>query len=219
MILEGRVLINGFPASPGMGVSLEDEVIVDGKKISSLDEEKVLLAFNKPRGIVCTSSYKDRAPNIIDYINYKSRIFPIGRLDKDSEGLILLTNCGELVNKVNKKAGHHEKEYLVRCAVPLSDEFLKRIASGVDIEIPYRDGKYRKVRTSRCKVKKRDRVSFYMTICEGYNRQIRRMCRALGNRADTIKRIRIMNIRLGELEEGEYRHVEGHELRNFEKEL
>lgn len=219
LILEGRVLVNGSPVRLGMEISPEDEILVDGKGINPLDEERVLLAFNKPRGMVCTSSDKDQAPNIIDYIDYKSRIFTIGRLDKDSQGLILLTNRGELVNKVNKKAGHHEKEYFVRCLIPIGDEFLKKMASGVEIEVPSRTGGVRKVKTGKCKVQKKDRFSFFITICEGYNRQIRRMCQALGNKADIIKRIRIMNIRLGKLEEGKYRHIEGRELENFEKEL
>lgn len=219
MIEEGRINVNGKKAMAGMKVSEADTFSLDGKPIfNTITAKKVVLAFNKPRGIVCTSSQKDRAQNIIDFIGYKDRIFPIGRLDKDSEGLILLTNRGELVNLVNKSSGAHGKEYLVKCKFPLTENFLKNMASGVKIEVPLHSG-FKFVKTRKCHVKRKDSFSFYITLCEGYNRQIRRMCEALSNNAQTIKRVRIMNIRLGLLKEGSYRLVLGDELKEFEKEL
>lgn len=220
MILKGKVYINGEKAYPGMKVSPGDEVTLDGRPLDSCGQaEKVLIAFNKPRGIVCTSSEKDRAPNIVDYIGYKSLIFPVGRLDKDSRGLILLTNRGELVNLINRSSEDHEKEYLVCLKEAVTDGFLKKLAAGVEIELPQRDGNTKKIKTKKCLVRKKGKSSFYITLHEGKNRQIRRMCLALGNHVDTIKRLRIMNIRLGSLKEGCYRIVKGRELANFEKEL
>ena len=178
--------------------------------------EPVVLAFNKPRGIVCTSVSQDDSVNIIDYIGYKTRVFPIGRLDKDSEGLILLTNMGELADKINHARNHCEKEYVVRCTGKVSDEVLLALGRGVRIAVPARnndkgferDGKkYKYVKTKPCKVYRIDDRSFCIILTQGLNRQIRRMCEALGCRVAVLKRIRIMNISLGALPEGRYREL------------
>ena len=178
--------------------------------------EPVVLAFNKPRGIVCTSVSQDDSVNIIDYIGYKTRVFPIGRLDKDSEGLILLTNMGELADKINHARNHCEKEYVVRCTGKVSDEVLLALGRGVRIAVPARnndkgferDGrKYKYVKTKPCKVYRIDDRSFCVILTQGLNRQIRRMCEALGCRVAVLKRIRIMNISLGSLPEGRYREL------------
>ena len=178
--------------------------------------EPVVLAFNKPRGIVCTSVSQDDSVNIIDYIGYKTRVFPIGRLDKDSEGLILLTNMGELADKINHARNHCEKEYVVRCTGKVSDEVLLVLGRGVRIAVPARnndkgferDGKkYKYVKTKPCKVYRIDDRSFCIILTQGLNRQIRRMCEALGCRVAVLKRIRIMNISLGALPEGRYREL------------
>lgn len=219
MIASGRVMVNKKFAQPGLLVSGLDEILVDGRPLNISPKEKVLIAFNKPRGIVCSASAKDRAENVIDFIDYGERIFYIGRLDKDSQGLLLLTNRGELVNLVNKLEGAHEKEYLVSCVYPLSDDFLKKMEGPMMIEVPDRAGLMKKVRIEKCRVKRKNNFSFYITLYQGYNRQIRRMCEALGNKVDTIKRIRVMNIRLGTLAPGKYRLVTGRELKEFEKEL
>lgn len=239
-IESGRVLVNGKACEPGHKVDDRDNITVNGKSISSSDvTAPELIAFYKPRGIVCTSSDKDRAQNIIDYIGYKTRLFPIGRLDKDSEGLILLTNRGELVNLINKARYGHEKEYIVRCERRLTDGFLKKLAQGVEIRIPveerrqaaadsgsghrrhYASGnaekEYRLVMTKPCRVVQIDDHTFDIVLTQGLNRQIRRMCSALGNKVQRLKRIRVMNIKLGDLREGRYRQINGRELKELEK--
>ena len=216
LIEEGRIELNGRPLLPGDKVSPGDRLFLDGKEIDlEMSSEPVLLAFNKPRGLVCTSSDKDRAPNIIDYIGYPTHIYPIGRLDKDSEGLILLTNMGELVNSINKRAGGHEKEYEVELDRDIDERFIKRLRSGVMIEVPDR-GRVR----AGCKYAERtgkNRLRIILT--EGMNRQIRRMCGALGAKVIRLRRIRVMNIHLGSLRPGEYRRVEGAELAELLKEV
>ncbi|MDO4438842.1 MAG: pseudouridine synthase [Eubacteriales bacterium] len=227
LLKEGKILVNGKLAEPGLKVSQDCNIEILGENIRDKAEpDPVVLVFNKPRGIVCTEGHKDKAPNIIDYIGYESHIFPVGRLDKDSEGLILLTNIGELVNRINKKEYGHEKEYLVRCQRKLSQEMLDKLSKGMRIEVPVskRDGKtIRKVFEYRdtlpCKVKKIDDYTFNIVLTQGFNRQIRRMCAALGNKVTELKRIRIMNISLGKLETGKYRRASEDELRNLFKQL
>ncbi len=227
LIKDGKILVNGKKAEPGLRVNEKCNIEILGRNIRDKSEpETVLLVFNKPRGIVCTEGKKDRAPNIIDYIGYESHIFPIGRLDKDSEGLILLTNIGELVNRINKKQYGHEKEYLVRCRRKLTDEMLDRLASGMRIEVPVnkRDGSMMKKvfeyrDTLPCKVRRIDDYTFDIVLTQGFNRQIRRMCSALGNNVTELKRIRIMNIKLGNLQTGAYRKADNEEIEALFRQL
>jgi 23S rRNA pseudouridine2604 synthase len=174
--------------------------------------EPVLLAYNKPRGIVCTTSDKDRAKNIIEAIQYPTRIYPIGRLDKESEGLILLTNMGELVNRINRARNYHEKEYVVTVDKPLTREFLDKLADGVEL-------KELNTTTRPCEVwqdmtlpPKERNHTFHIVITQGLNRQIRRMCQTFGYEVKKLKRIRIMNVRLQGRRPGEYREIEVDEL-------
>lgn len=220
----GRVLVNGKPAELGQKIRETDEITLDGKPVAAEQKDKpVLIAFNKPRGIVCTTSAKDRATNIIEYINYPVRIFPIGRLDKDSEGIILLTNQGDLVNKINRQRYGHEKEYVVRCKKKLTKTFLTKMSQGVEILIPVIDAsdkdkkkargrEYVTVTTRPCQVTQLDDHNFDIILTQGLNRQIRRMCDALGNYVDRLKRIRVMNIELSDLPEGQWRDVTEEEL-------
>ena len=220
----GRVLVNGKPAELGQKIRETDEITLDGKPVAAEQKDNpVLIAFNKPRGIVCTTSAKDRATNIIEYINYPVRIFPIGRLDKDSEGIILLTNQGDLVNKINRQRYGHEKEYVVRCKKKLTKTFLTKMSQGVEILIPVIDAsdkdkkkargrEYVTVTTRPCQVTQLDDHSFDIILTQGLNRQIRRMCDALGNYVDRLKRIRVMNIELSDLPEGQWRDVTEEEL-------
>ncbi len=220
----GRVQVNGKPAELGQKIRETDEITLDGKPVAAEQKDKpVLIAFNKPRGIVCTTSAKDRATNIIEYINYPVRIFPIGRLDKDSEGIILLTNQGDLVNKINRQRYGHEKEYVVRCKKKLTKTFLTKMSQGVEIMIPVIDAsdkdkkkargrEYVTVTTRPCQVTQLDDHSFDIILTQGLNRQIRRMCDALGNYVDRLKRIRVMNIELSDLPEGQWRDVTEEEL-------
>jgi len=207
---DGRVTINGIPAEMGAQVEETDIVCVDGKKITP-EQKKVYLAFYKPRGIVCTAEKREKN-NVIDYLNYPVRIYPVGRLDKDSEGLLLMTNDGEIVNGIMRARNFHEKEYLVwvdRPVEALSDvteEFLERMAAGVPILDTV---------TRPCRVRKRKEKCFSIVLTQGLNRQIRRMCEALGYRVERLKRIRIMNIRLDGLEPGKYRELTGEELREI----
>ncbi len=209
----GRILVNGIQAVPGQRIMPEDTVELDGRKVTAEErDEPVVLAFHKPRGIVCTTSDRDRAPNIVDYIGYPVRIYPVGRLDKESTGLILLTNIGGLSDGISRAREFHEKEYIVRCRSRVTDAFLKQMAEGVRIDVPdvkksalSGEKQMRSVVTRKCSVSRIDEDSFRIILTQGYNRQIRRMCRALGNPVEDLKRIRIMNIKLGALPEGKYR--------------
>lgn len=224
LIESGEVLVDGIPAKLGQKVERGQHISVKGREIKAEEkDEPVLIAFNKPRGVVCTTSTADRAVNIIEYINYPLRIFPVGRLDKDSQGLILLTNRGELVNRINRQRYGHEKEYIVSCRRPVTDEFLKAMSEGVKIRIPVTDvsdrdknnaegREYVDKITRPCKVWRLDKYTFGIILTQGYNRQIRRMCDALGNYVKTLKRVRVMNIELDDLKEGDYRDVTGEEL-------
>ena len=210
LIKEGRVSINGSHALLGSVVSKGDEVRVDENLIEG-SAKKVLIAFNKPRGIVCTTKDpKSKDVNIVEYINHPERIFPVGRLDKDSEGLILLSNDGDLSNKIMKARNYHEKEYEVEVDKPFDDEFIKKMSEGVPILDTV---------TRRCKLKRTGKMSFNIILTQGLNRQIRRMCEYFGYKVVKLKRIRIMNIRLGNIKPGTYRNVTEEEYNELIKGL
>jgi 23S rRNA pseudouridine2604 synthase len=197
----GRVTCNGVSAALGTQVADGDEVRVDGELIGE-KKKQTYLALNKPVGIICTTD-REIADNIIDHINYPERIFPVGRLDRESEGLILLTNNGDIVNEILRSENNHEKEYLVWVDRPITDLALSMMANGVKImgEI-----------TKPSKVIRIDAQSFRIILTQGLNRQIRRMCSALGYRAQRLQRVRIMNIHLSDLGLGQWRHLSAAEL-------
>lgn len=196
LVAGGKVLIDGQTAVMGSKVRPGQKVSLDGKELKQ-EERLVLIAFNKPEGIVCTTDQRE-PDNIIDFINYGSRIFPIGRLDKGSEGLILLTNDGEIVNKILRAGNGHEKEYIVEVNKPLTPEFLKGMAGGVPILDTV---------TKPCLVEQLDGQTFRIVLTQGLNRQIRRMCEYFDYRVRALKRIRIMNINLGRLKTGTWRNL------------
>ncbi|RZP04004.1 MAG: pseudouridine synthase [Flavobacteriales bacterium] len=200
-ISDGRVYINGSPAVLGSKVNIEDEISVDSEIIQYKDKKRVYIAFNKPVGIECTGSHKIK-DNIIDFINHKERLFTIGRIDKQSEGLILLTNDGDIVNNVLRAENKKEKEYVVTVDKKISSEFIEKMRRGVRIM-----GKM----TKRCYVKKIHENRFKIVLTQGMNRQIRRMCEVLGYRVIKLKRIRIMKIHL-DIEIGEYRDLNDEEV-------
>ena len=203
LIEQGRVKINGEIPLMGTKVSDEDEVIVNGKVVHRAKKKKmVYIAFNKPRGIVCTTDQVREKDNIIDYINYPTRIFPIGRLDKPSEGLIFLTNDGDIVNKILRARNNHEKEYEVSVDKPVTKEFVQEMQNGVPILDTI---------TQKCKVKQTGKKTFKIILTQGLNRQIRRMCEYLGYDVKKLKRVRIMNIKL-DVKVGEYRDFTSSEL-------
>jgi 23S rRNA pseudouridine2604 synthase len=197
----GRVTCNGQPAALGTRVADGDEIRVDGELVGA-KKEQIYIALNKPVGITCTTE-SHIEDNIIDLIGHTERIFPIGRLDKDSEGLILLTNNGDIVNDILRSENNHEKEYIVTADRPITELSLQMMAGGVKIM-----GEL----TKPCKVSRIDQLTFRMTLTQGLNRQIRRMCSALGYKAQRLQRVRIMNIHLGTLNPGEWRHLTDHEL-------
>ncbi len=187
LIEQGRIKVNDVVVVMGQKVTPQDRIEVDGILVEDLQEKPVYLAFNKPVGIVCTTDTRVEKDNIIDYINYPSRIFPIGRLDKMSEGLILLTNDGDIVNKILRARNNHEKEYVVTVNKPVTDEFIEKMGSGVPILDTV---------TKKCFVKQIHKNQFRIILTQGLNRQIRRMCEHLDYRVVKLKRIRIMNIEL-----------------------
>ncbi|MBR3164867.1 MAG: pseudouridine synthase [Lachnospiraceae bacterium] len=201
LIEAGKITVNGQIAVTGMTVSEEDDILVNGKPVHP-EDKPVLLAYNKPRGVVCTSA-KDEPDNIIDRIHYPVRIYPVGRLDKDSEGLILLTNQGDLMDKLLRSRNLHEKEYIVTVNKPVSAEFIKKMSEGVPILDTV---------TRPCRVKKLSACEFSIILTQGLNRQIRRMCEALDYRVRKLVRVRVANIALGELPSGQYREICGAEL-------
>ena len=207
LIAEGRVRINGGIPEMGTKVVPEDEILVDGKPISKTDEKPVYIAFNKPIGIVCTTDSKVEKDNIIDFINFPKRIFPIGRLDKPSEGLIFLTDDGDIVNKILRASNNHEKEYLVTVNRPVTNEFIQKMEEGVPILDTI---------TRKCKVERLGKFEFRIILTQGLNRQIRRMCEYLGYEVRHLKRIRIMNILL-DIPVGKWRHLTDTELRGIKK--
>ena len=203
LIDQGRVKINGEIPLMGTKVSNEDEVSVNGKVVHRAKKKKmVYIAFNKPVGIVCTTDQMREKNNIIDYINYPTRIFPIGRLDKPSEGLIFLTNDGDIVNKILRARNNHEKEYEVTVSKPITKEFIEAMENGVPILDTV---------TRKCFVKQTDKKKFKIILTQGLNRQIRRMCEYLEYDVRKLKRVRIMNIKL-DIPIGEYRDFTATEL-------
>ncbi|TDQ32222.1 23S rRNA pseudouridine(2604) synthase RluF [Zeaxanthinibacter enoshimensis] len=206
LIEKKQVTINGKLAEMGSKVSPGDEVRLNGKLITGKESKQVYLAFNKPRGIVCTTDTRREKNNIIDYINYPERIFPIGRLDKDSQGLILLTSDGDIVNKILRARNNHEKEYLVTVKYPITKSFIHKMSNGVPILGTV---------TRKCVVEQLDRFRFRIILTQGLNRQIRRMCEHLGNRVVELERYRIMNINL-DVPLGKWRHLTKGELREIQ---
>ena len=198
LIEEGRVTINGRAAVLGDRVTDGDKVCVNGKPIRRDDAGTVILAFNKPRGLTCTADPGDR-DNVIDFINYPRRIFTVGRLDKDSEGLLLLTNDGDLANKIMRSRYGHEKEYIVTVDREITKDFVRGMSGGVPID--------ENVVTRRCKVTEIDPYTFRIILKQGLNRQIRRMCEYFGYNVVKLVRVRVMNIELGTLKAGRYRDI------------
>lgn len=207
----GQVMVNGEIAVMGMKVTSEDEVLFNGRPVSNKSKKEILIAYNKPAGIVCTAEKREKN-NIIDHLNYPERIYPIGRLDKDSTGLILLTNQGDLVNKIMRAVNAHEKEYVVTVDKEITADFIKKMSGGVYLD-------ELKATTRKCQIKKLGPNKFNIILTQGLNRQIRRMCQALGYHVRTLKRVRIMNINLGELKEDTYRDITPTELKKLNKML
>lgn len=211
LIEAGKVLVDGKPAPMGLKITGAEAVVCNGVNVSSRKKErKVLLAVNKPAGVVCTTTDKDQAENIVDFLKYPTRIYPIGRLDKDSTGLILMTNQGDIVNKILRGSNNHEKEYQVRVNKPVTEEFLQKMRSGVRLE-------ELNAVTKPCQVTRTGGYTFTIVLTQGLNRQIRRMCRELGYHVAALKRTRIMNIKLGDLKLGAYREVTESEWKELEK--
>ena len=224
LIEAGKVLVDGRKASAGMKVTAAQLVICDGKPVGGQAAEEasggrkradrgsdaerpaavrpkpVLLAVNKPRGVVCTTSRKDRAMNIVELVHYPERVYPVGRLDKDSEGLIFMTNQGDLVNRIMRGSGSHEKEYVVVVNKPLTADFIREMEAGIWL------GELN-VKTKPCRAWITGKREFHIVLTQGLNRQIRRMCGALGYQVQSLTRIRIMNVRLGRLKSGTFRKV------------
>ena len=201
LIETGRVTVDGKTAQTGMKIIPGQEVRV-GKKLVSKGDEMVVLAVNKPRGIVCTEEKRERN-SIVRFLDYPIRVTYIGRLDKDSRGLLLMTNNGDIINRMMRAANHHEKEYKVTVDKEVTDEFLEKMAGGVPILDTV---------TRPCRVRKIGKYTFSIILTQGLNRQIRRMCEALGYEVKDLLRVRVMNIRLGSLKEGEYRELTDEEL-------
>ena len=201
LLEQGRITINGIVPELGTKVSSEDEIRVDGKLIRESHEKPIYLAFNKPVGIECTTNQKVRN-NIVDYINYPKRIFPIGRLDKDSEGLIFMTNDGDIVNKILRARNNHEKDYIVTLNRPITDRFIERMSNGVPILDTI---------TKKCKVEQISKNIFRIVLTQGLNRQIRRMSEYLGYEVIGLKRTRIINISL-DVPLGRYRDLTDSEI-------
>src|SRR5690606_800612 len=206
LVSENRVTINGKLAEMGAQVSDKDFIEVDGKPIQKREKEFVYLAFNKPVGIECTTNTKVK-DNVVDYINYPERIFPIGRLDKDSEGLLLMTNDGDIVNKILRARNNHEKEYIVKVDKPINDRFVMRMSQGV----PILD-----TMTKKSKVEKINAYTFKIILTQGLNRQIRRMCEHLGYEVKALKRVRIINISL-DVPTGKYRKLTKQEMQELNR--
>lgn len=206
MLEQGRITVNGTIPEMGTKVSEEDEILVDGISIRKPEEEHVYIALNKPVGIVCTTDTKRERNNIVEFINHPKRIFPIGRLDKPSEGLILLTSDGDIVNKILRARNNHEKEYIVRVDKPITPQFLHKMRNGIPILGTV---------TNKCEVDQIDTLSFRIILTQGLNRQIRRMCEYLGYEVKKLKRIRIMNIKL-DLPVGKWRDLTAAEMKELE---
>ena len=206
LLEQGRITINGIVPEMGTKVSVDDEIRVDGKLIREKREKPIYLAFNKPVGIECTTNQNVR-DNIVDYINYSKRIFPIGRLDKASEGLIFMTDDGDIVNKILRARNNHEKEYVVTVNKPITDRFIEKMSNGVPILDTI---------TRKCKVEQISKYVFKIILTQGLNRQIRRMCEYLGYEVTALKRVRIINISL-DVHVGRYRELTEDEIKQLNK--
>ena len=200
----GRITVDGAVAECGQQVDDNSVICIDGSRISDEKPQDVLMAFNKPRGIVCTTTDNQGKNNIVDYIGYDKRIYPVGRLDKESDGLILLTNNGEITDRILRSVNGHEKEYIVKVNKNITKDFLDKMSAGVYL-------KELNVKTKQCRIYKVNSNTFRIVLTQGLNRQIRRMCQELGYKVEKLTRIRVMNIELGDLACGEYRVVEGAE--------
>lgn len=201
LIEEGKITVNGRQADLGSKISMEDIVIFQGRRVEAKDE-MVLIAVNKPIGIVCTTEKREK-DNIVDYLKYPTRIFPIGRLDKDSQGLLLMTNNGDIVNKILRAGNRHEKEYIVTLDKDVKDGFITGMSKGVPIL---------ETTTRPCVVEKIGKRKVRIILTQGLNRQIRRMCEYFDYRVVALKRVRIMNIQLGNLKSGHYRDLTKEEM-------
>jgi pseudouridine synthase len=212
MLHQGRVAVDGILAQPGQQVEDGQRVTVDGKAVTQ-EEEEIYLAFYKPKGIVCTTASTENGEkivNVVDYINYPKRIYPVGRLDQYSEGLLLLTNQGEVMEKILRSRYGHEKEYFVKVNKKLTPDFLHKMSAGVEILDTV---------TKPCKVWQEDERSFHIILTQGLNRQIRRMCEALGYRVVQLRRDRVVNITLKGLVKGRYRKLTAEEIKELKKSL
>ena len=212
LVDEGKVMVNGVCAVMGQKVSSADEIVVDGKKVSTKQVKPVLIAVNKPAGIVCTTARFEGEKYIVDMLKYHTRIYPIGRLDKESEGLILMTNLGDLANEISKASNSHEKEYVVTVNNQVTESFLDKMRRGMHLDELNAD-------TMPCVCTKTGNREFHIILKQGLNRQIRRMCAACGYRVETLKRIRIMNIHLGNIPQGNFRNVTDAEFDKLIKDL
>ncbi len=218
LVEAGKVRVDGASPVPGQKVHPGQKVTVNGRVVESGKGEKdhkarpVFLAVHKPKGIVCTTSEKDRAPNIVDMVGYPVRIYPVGRLDKDSEGLILMTNQGDLVNKMMRSGNAHEKEYLVKVNRPVTDDFIRKMRKGVFLSELNET-------TRPCFAAKAGEKTFRIVLTQGLNRQIRRMCGELGYEVRMLKRMRVMNVELGDLKPGAYRELSKKEYHQMKEAL
>ncbi len=212
LIDKGKIYINNKKAKKGDLIKEYDKIYFEDKFLAFYEDEakleEIIIALNKPRGIVCTTSNKDKALNVVDYIAYPFRIYPIGRLDKDSQGLILLTNKGKIVNSLMKSSSNHEKEYIVSLDKEYDDDFLHKMQIGIYL-------KDLNVKTKPCKVERIDKKRFRIILTQGLNRQIRRMTKSLGYEVKRLERVRIMNIKLDNLKYGEYRLLDKKEIENL----
>lgn len=207
-ILDGRVKINGKPTQKGNRVFPGDKVTIDGKPLKA-KPKPIYLAFHKPVGITCTTDRRDK-DNIIDFLKYPARIFPIGRLDKASSGLIFLTNDGDIVNEILREENQHEKEYIVKVNRPISNRFVERMSQGIPIL---------GTKTKRCIVEKQSKFVFRIILTQGLNRQIRRMCEFCDYKVVSLKRVRIMQVRLGQLQVGKWRHLSAKEIQQIQQQI
>ena len=205
----GRVTMNGKKIGTGERIPVDAVICLDGKPVER-EEREVLLLFYKPRGLVCSTKKQRQETTVTEYIDYPTRIYPVGRLDKDSEGLLLMTNQGELVNRIMRAGNYHEKEYQVTVDHEVTDEFVRHMQTGVPILGTV---------TRPCTVRKTGKTSFTIVLTQGLNRQIRRMCEYFGYQVTRLERVRVMNIELGNLKSGEYREVTGRELDELYEQL
>ena len=209
LIEQGRVYVDRKPAKMGMKVFEDDLIEIDGEKINQIKKKKIFIALNKPKGIVCTTNSDVEENNIIDFVNYHERIFPVGRLDRSTTGLILLTNDGETANQILKTSNNNEKEYLVKVNKPISESILKKMSEGIPML-----GK----KTRKCSIKKLKTNQFKIILTQGLNRQIRRMCNYFDFKVVSLVRTRIMNIKL-DIPEGKYRLLNENEIKSLKNKI